>query len=338
MSGIKNLSRYWYDKNFIAIALLPLSWLFRLMIMLRRAAYMQGVLKVHQLRIPIIVVGNISVGGTGKTPLVIWIAQFLKQKGRSPGIISRGYGGTASGFPQYVHADSDPVSVGDEAVLMARRTGCPVMIDPDRARAARAIMDSCDVVISDDGLQHYALGRTVEITVVDTLRLFGNGYCLPAGPLREPLSRLRSVDFVIGNGKRLAGMPSTSCLYAEVHEMSLRGFRIINLCDGTLIKAAQDFNDGAVHAIAGIGNPGRFFTHLRDLGLKIIEHPFSDHHRFSPEDIYFGDNKAIIMTEKDAVKCSRFAQLHHWYLPVEAKLSEDFGERLFSLLARKNHG
>ncbi|MEO5573999.1 MAG: tetraacyldisaccharide 4'-kinase [Gammaproteobacteria bacterium] len=332
MSGIKNLSRYWYDKNFVALALLPLSWLFRLLAMLRRAAYKQGLLKVWQAPMPIIVVGNITVGGSGKTPLVIWLAEFLKHNGRLPGIISRGYGGTANSFPQQVYANSDPYVVGDEPVLMAQRTGCPIVIDPDRARAARALIDRCDVLISDDGLQHHALGRTVEIAVIDAVRVFGNGYCLPAGPLREPPGRLRSVDFVVSNGALRATQLQVSI---DIIVMNLVGHAIINLRDDTLARSPKDFKTGAVHAVAGIGNPKRFFAYLRSLGLEIIEHAFPDHHRFVREDLYFGDDLATIMTEKDAVKCRNFAQPKHWYLPVEAKLGENFGERLLGLLTRK---
>ncbi|MEO5702559.1 MAG: tetraacyldisaccharide 4'-kinase [Gammaproteobacteria bacterium] len=340
MSGIKNLSHYWYSKNFVATALLPLSWLFRLLVVLRRTAYTQGLLQVHQLHIPVIVVGNINVGGSGKTPLVIWLAGFLKKKGWSPGIISRGYGGQVREFSQQVYADSDPARVGDEAVLMAQHADSPVMVDPDRARAARAITNFCDIIISDDGLQHYALGRTIEIAVVDAVRRFGNGYCLPAGPLREPPSRLRDVDFVVSNGEPLTEtlLSCYTSVRVKVDRMQLIGFEIINLNNRLLVKLPMDFNGEAIHAVAGIGNPHRFFTYLSDLGLKIIEHPFPDHHQYVPEDLCFNDDKTIIMTEKDAVKCRAFSQAHHWYLPVEASLSEDFGERLLSLLARKRHG
>lgn len=340
MPGIKNLSRYWYDKNFVAFALLPLSWLFRLLVLLRHTAYTKGFLQVHLIRIPVIVVGNISVGGSGKTPLVIWLADFLKKNGWSPGIISRGYGGQCRDFPQRVFADSDPVSAGDEPVLMAQRTGCPVVVDPDRVRAAQAITNTCDIIISDDGLQHYALGRTIEIAVIDAVRGFGNGYCLPAGPLREPPMRLQSVDFIVRNGGSKNATPSfcdTPVNGAHV-EMKLMGSRITNLGDRTLIKLPADFSGDVVHAVAGIGNPERFFIRLRNLGLEIIEHAFPDHHQFVAKDLYFTDNKAIIMTEKDAVKCYHFAQPHHWCFPVEAGLSENFGVRLLDLLARKHHG
>ncbi len=337
MSAIKNLDRYWYDKNLVTFLLLPLSWLFRLVIMLRRIAYRIGLFKVYPAHTPLIIVGNICVGGSGKTPLVIWLAEFLKKNGWSPGIISRGYGGATRNFPQQVFADSDPACAGDEPVLMAQRSGCPVVIDPNRARAAQ-VLKACDVIISDDGLQHYALGRTVEIAVVDATRGFGNGYCLPAGPLREPPVRLKSVDFVVSNGKVDRWLSSYESLRIEVDEMHLVGHDIINLSDEALVRSAEDFNNVRVHSVAGIGNPDRFFTCLRTLGMEIISHPFPDHHRFVPEDLYFNDGRAIIMTEKDAVKCRRFAQPHHWYLPVEASINEGFGERLLELLARKLHG
>jgi len=315
MFGIRNLDRYWHDKNPVALMLLPLSLLFRL-------------------------VGNICVGGSGKTPLVIWLADFLKKKGLSPGIISRGYGGANRDFPEHVHANSDPHRVGDEAVLMAQRTACPVVVDPRRSRAAQALEQACDILIADDGLQHYALGRTVEIAVMDGSRPFGNGYCLPAGPLRETPDRLNSVDFIVMNGKvrgdiRLDNFIPSSL---RIDEMALVDLGLVNLHDKTLTRSVKDFAEGPVHALAGIGNPGRFFAHLRSLGLQLIEHPFPDHHRFTPEDLQFTDTRPVIMTEKDAVKCRAFAQAHHWYLPVEASLNEDFGERLLGLLARNTHG
>ncbi len=320
--------------------LLPLSYLFRLLARLRRIAYTAGLLRTYHSRIPIIVVGNICVGGSGKTPLVIWLADFLKKKGFSPGIISRGYGGTSRNFPKRVHADSDPARVGDEAVLMAQRAGCPVVIDPVRSRAARVLEQTCDILIADDGLQHYALGRTVEIAVIDGARPFGNGYCLPAGPLREPPSRLNSVDFIVVNGKLRDDIRLDKLipLSLRIDEMALVDRGLVNLHDKTFTKSAKDFAEGPVHALAGIGNPGRFFAQLRSLGLQLIEHPFPDHHRFTREDLQFTDTRPVIMTEKDAVKCHAFAQAHHWYLPVEASLDENFGERLLSLLARNTHG
>lgn len=259
---------------------------------------------------PVIVVGNISVGGNGKTPLVIYLVERLRANGRAPGIVSRGYGGRAN-TPQAVSPDSDPRQVGDEAVLLAGRCRCPVVVGKDRVAAAQALLldYACDVVVADDGLQHYALARDIEIAVIDGQRRFGNGFCLPAGPLREPPRRLREVDWVVGNGSAKAGEILMTLHAEHAHRLSeakesraLRGFRV------------------PVHAIAGIGNPQRFFTTLREHGLTLYEHPFPDHHRFSAGDLDFGDDLPILMTEKDAVKCRPWASERCWYVPVCARL------------------
>lgn len=324
---MKRLDQYWYDKNPVARTLIPLSWLFYVLTVLRRGVYRLGLLRVQRIEIPVIIAGNISVGGSGKTPLVIWLVEFLIKAGFKPGIISRGYRGAGGRIPRHVRVDSDPSIVGDEAVLLARRTACPVVIAPDRADAARALIDRCDIIIADDGLQHYALARNIEIAVIDGQRRFGNGYLLPAGPLREPVSRLRSVDLLVGNGEAQAGE----------YLMTLQDLGIHNLRDGGLVRRAGDFKGERLHAVAGIGHPNRFFEHLKRLGLNIIEHTFADHHAFVPADIDFGGAK-VIMTEKDAVKCRRFAQICHWYMPVQACLNDGFGECLLALLKRKTHG
>lgn len=325
----KRLDEHWYGRSPLSLALAPLGRLYCLVAVLRRKAYQLGLRPVCRLPVPVIVVGNITVGGTGKTPLVAWLARFLKQAGYTPGIISRGYRGNATVWPQAVDAGSDPALVGDEAVLLARRGECPVMVGPDRAAAARALLERypCDVIISDDGLQHYRLGRDIEIAVIDGARRFGNGRCLPAGPLREPRGRLRSVDFIVVNG----GNAVDGQYSMRLVEQDAR-----NLTDEENVRPVATF--GKVHAVAGIGNPARFFSRLRALGLQIIEHPFPDHHAYRPQDLDFGDIRPLLMTEKDAVKCRRFAQTHHWYMPVEAQLDERFGERLLNLLKRKAHG
>lgn len=325
---MQRLDHYWYSNNPVSVLLAPLSWLFCLVAMLRRAAYRAGLRKVTRLPVPVIVVGNISAGGTGKTPLVVWLVEYLKQAGYSPAIVSRGYGGKARQWPQQVHAGSDPALVGDEAVLLARRCGCPMAVAPNRVAAARKVLESaaCDIIISDDGLQHYALGRDIEIAVIDGTRRFGNGYCLPAGPLREPQGRLKSVDLVVVNNGQ-AGQGQFS--------MRLRSGLIRSLCDESMTRQSMDFQGQVIHAVAGIGHPARFFDHLKSLGMTIIEHAFPDHHPFVAQDIQFSDNAPVIMTEKDAVKCRRFAGAQHWYLPVDAELDEGFGKRLLNLLALK---
>ena len=311
------------------MALLPLSWFFRSVALLRRYGYRHNILKSTRLDVPIIVVGNLTVGGTGKTPLVIWLSEFLMQSGYRPGIISRGYRGKARHWPQQVRPDSDPVSVGDEAVVIARRTGCPMAVGPDRVAAGQALLQhhDCDVIVSDDGLQHYRLQRDVEIVVIDGVRRFGNGECLPAGPLREPVGRLQQADFVVTTGIATHGE----------YAMAYSGSELRNLQDASQVQSVASLSGQQVHAVAGIGNPVQYFDKLRSLGLEVIEHPFADHHAFCKNDILFGDELPVVMTEKDAVKCQRFAEAHFWYLPIGVKIQKQFGIRLLNLLESK-HG
>ncbi|MGR9107188.1 MAG: tetraacyldisaccharide 4'-kinase [Gammaproteobacteria bacterium] len=323
------LEQQWYDPNSPIRILAPLSWLYVSVASFRRCMYQLGLLKTAGPACPLVVVGNLSVGGTGKTPLVIWLAGFLREQGWKPGIISRGYGGKAASWPQRVGPDSDPLLVGDEAVVIARHSGCPIVVGPDRVRAARLLHDAagCDIIVSDDGLQHYALRRDIEIAVVDSTRLFGNGYCLPAGPLREGTSRLQEVDLVVYNG---APGPSGFA-------MTLVGDEAVNNCRPDRKVALSDFFGVRCHALAGIGNPRRFFDHLKARGLEFDERIFRDHHRFSPEDLYFGDESPVFMTEKDAVKCVGMSRANHWTVPVKAQLESGFGNRLLQLLATKSY-
>jgi tetraacyldisaccharide 4'-kinase len=323
------VSAVWYGTHPLSLLLAPLSWVYCAFIRLRRLAYTGGLARVHRLGIRVVVVGGITAGGTGKTPLVIWVARFLRAHGLKPGIVTRGYGGHARHWPQQVRADSDPDAVGDEAVLLARRSACPVAAGPRRVDAAHSLVRyaGCDVIVSDDGLQHLALGRDLEIGVLDGVRRFGNGRCLPAGPLREPPSRLGELDMVVVYGR--GGRGEFSMGYVSLGLRSLLDERP---------RAPGIFADRPVHAVAGIGDPGRFFAQLRSLGLQVVEHPFADHHRYVSADLDFGDGHPVLMTEKDAVKCRRFAQANHWYLPVEVKLQEAFGIRLMALLQRKPHG
>lgn len=315
--------KVWYENSILSLLLLPLSWLFCLVTMTRKWAYTNRLLNTSKLPVPVIIIGNISVGGTGKTPLVIWLVKFLQHKGFKPGVISRGYGGLADHWPQEVTPGSKPEQVGDEAVVIARNIDGPVFVSPDRYEAGKSLLENydCDIVICDDGLQHYALHRDIEICVIDGKRRHGNGYCLPAGPLREPKSRLKSVDAIINNGTDIVG------------EFSMRIKPIqMNQISGNITKSIETFKNATVHAIAGTGNPDRFFEALREQGLKIIEHPFDDHHNFTSSEINFRDRKAVIMTEKDAVKCQDIADENHWYLSIEAKLPEIFERRLQNLL------
>ncbi len=321
----------WYGGRLPALPLVPVSWLFRTMVAGRQWAYRNGLFTSHRIARPVIVVGNLTVGGSGKTPFVIWLAGQLHAAGYWPGIVSRGYGGKASHWPQQVRADSDTMMVGDEAVLIARRTGCPMTVGPDRVAACRALLKyhDCDVIIADDGLQHYALQRDLEIVIIDGVRRFGNGFCLPAGPLRELPSRLRTVDWVVLNG----GFPHTGETL-----MQLEGNRLCNPADTDRCQPLSTLRGKAVHAVAGIGNPGRFFARLREAGVQVEEHSFPDHHRFTAQDLVFNDDKPVVMTEKDAVKCQPFALPHHWYLPVTARLENGFTTHLLQLLKRKIDG
>lgn len=321
-----NLARLWYGSHPLSILLAPLSGLFCLAVAARRYAYRAGLLRSDKLPVPVIVIGNISVGGTGKTPLVIYLVEALREAGHRPGVVSRGYGGRAATWPQVVNADSDPALVGDEPVLIARRAGCPVAVAPRRAAAARRLLaeHGCDVIVCDDGLQHYALTRDLEIAVIDGVRRLGNGRCLPAGPLREPPARLRTVDMIVVNG---AGS-SDEC------GMQLTGTTAFPLRDSNGACELGEWRGRTVHGVAGIGNPERFFAHLRGQGLNVVEHPFPDHHRFNAADVRFADDLPVLMTEKDAVKCRAFAQPQLWYVPVTAQLDAACEQQLQRLLAR----
>jgi tetraacyldisaccharide 4'-kinase len=324
----QKLEQAWYERNGLTQLLRPLSWVFLTLASLRRFLYRTKIIKQVSLPIPVIIVGNISVGGTGKTPLVIWIAKYLKSAGYKPGIVSRGYGGRARNWPQQVRPDADPVMVGDEAVVISRRTACPMAVGPDRVADSQALLKyaDVDVIISDDGLQHYLLARTVEIAVIDGIRRFGNGFCLPAGPLRELRSRLEDVDCRVTNGVAAQG---------EI-AMRYQADKVINLVSGET-RAIAEFKNQPVNAIAGIGNPDRFFNFIRASGIRTTTRAFPDHHLFTADEISFPDNETLFMTEKDAVKCQRFARNNWWYIPVDAILPDDFGVHLIHLLEER-HG
>jgi tetraacyldisaccharide 4'-kinase len=307
--------------------LLPLAYLYQTVSVARRRLYRAGWLASERLPVPVVVVGNISVGGVGKTPLAIWLVETLRAAGYRPGVVSRGYGGRPGQGPQRVGPDSDPALVGDEPLLIARRAACPVAVAPRRAEAAALLLDECDVLVADDGLQHYALARDVEIAVLDGLRRHGNGACLPAGPLREPVSRLAEVDLLVCNGGQIQ---------SGEYAMALLGDTAVNLADGRRRPLAEF--SGPVHALAGIGHPQRFFAHLRQAGLALDERPLPDHHAFTQADLEFGDDLPVLMTEKDAVKCTALADARHWAVPVQARLDPAFGPRLLQLLQENYRG
>lgn len=322
-----NLEATWYQRHPVRWLLWPVSLLYGLVTALRRTCYRRGWLRSERLPVPVIVVGNITVGGTGKTPLVVWLVEYLRQRGWQPGIISRGYRGRSLHWPRRVSADSNPDEVGDEPVLLAQRLSCPLAVGPSRVDAARDLLadSSVNIIVSDDGLQHYALARDIEIVVVDAQRQLGNGLLLPAGPLREPEQRLREVDCVVINGGN-APRPAMHMLSSAVVRL-----------DGKESRLLRDFSGKAVLGVAGIGNPDRFFAALREAGLQVVPRSLPDHHRFRPADIDAPDNMDVIMTEKDAVKCRAFAGPRHWYLKVEAKLSAEAQVLITSLVDRITH-
>lgn len=305
------LQNHWYRTTPLHLILFPISLAFRALVALRRTMYRNQVFSSDQLLLPVIVVGNISVGGTGKTPLTLALAQQLVERGWHPFIVSRGYGGKSQ-RPQQVSADSAAQQVGDEPLLMARRNICPVWIGRDRAATAHAAMldnPQCNIVLCDDGLQHYRLQRDAEIAVIDGARGFGNGFLLPAGPLREPVSRLQTVDAVVVNGgDALPGQ----------YAMQLSGELFYSLLDPDKKAAADHFQTKKTHAVAGIGHPQRFFQHLEKMGIPLTAHAFPDHHPYSAGDLAFENCDAILLTEKDAVKCAVFADARYWVLRVDA--------------------
>jgi tetraacyldisaccharide 4'-kinase len=326
---MRGLERLWYRRSPAHFFLLPLSALFAAVVYVRRALFRAGILRGTRLAVPVIVVGNITVGGSGKTPLVLWLVRFLRENGFGPGIVSRGYGGTAQG-PQPVSPGADPAVVGDEPALLAARAGVPVWIGAARATTAEALLAAhpdCNVIVCDDGLQHYALHRDLEIVVVDGARGFGNGWLLPAGPLREPVSRLAEAGLVVINGDtQPVGTP------ANAAHMRLVGDRLHNLRDPAQQRSVKSFAGQPVHAVAGIGDPGRFFRHLQALGLTVNPHPFPDHHAFRPVDLEIAGTDAIVMTEKDAVKCRAFGSDRCWVLPVEAQVDNTVGAAVLQRL------
>ena len=314
---MERLQHHWYRLTPLHLLLYPVSLVFRTLITLRRQLYRIGILASVKLPVPVVVVGNISVGGTGKTPLTLWLAQQLIEDGWHPGIISRGYRRTNSGSntPRGVAADDTADDVGDEPLLMAQRELCPVWIGRDRPAVAQALLQAhpeCDIILSDDGLQHYRLHRDAEIVVVDGARRFGNGCLLPAGPLREPVSRLVKADAVVVNGGEVHGTE---------YGMRLEGTHFYNMLNPEAINTAGDFAGQRLHAIAGIGHPQRFFKHLHRLGLPCTTHAFPDHHHYTATDIAFDEADAVLMTEKDAVKCAAFATEKLWVLRVDAQVS-----------------
>jgi tetraacyldisaccharide 4'-kinase len=311
------LHRNWYEGGWASRFLLPLAGLYWLLLGLHRLLYRLGVLSSYRAAVPVIIVGNITAGGTGKTPVAIWLANELKARGFSPGIVSRGYGGNRASASMRVDPASEAAVVGDEPVLIARRTGCPVVVDADRSRAAAMLVeDGVDVIIADDGLQHYRLERVYEICVIDGARGLGNRLLLPAGPLRETVDRLAQVDQVLVNGSLQDRAESLTAV-----EQNAIGFRLVasevQRLNGSLARPIERFEGTTVHGVAAIGNPRRFFEQLRAHGMQVIEHAFPDHAPLRRADLEFGDKFDILMTEKDAVKFDSRVDDRFWVVPVE---------------------
>lgn len=328
-TNMKRLDRYWYSQNPVAWLLLPLAGIYCVLAALRFGLYKKRWLRSFKAGVPVIVVGNINVGGTGKTPLIIKLCEILQQQGLKPGIISRGYGSKSTIFPLEIMPGTHAREAGDEPLMLARRTQCPVIIGPDREADIQLLRErhGCNIILSDDGMQHYRMHRDAEIAVVDFARRFGNGFCLPAGPLREPMQRLRSVDMVIANGGLASQLSFT-----------IKPEQLISLADENKYSSLAKFAGQKVHAVAGIGHPQRFFKTLTDQGIEIIPHAFPDHHDFAISDLHFGDDLPVIMTEKDAVKCTGFYMPRHWYLTIDIELSSIARQRIEHLIEQVCHG
>lgn len=314
------LERSWYRRRGWSLALAPLSGLYGAVVAVRRHAYARGWLRSVRVAVPVVVIGNVSVGGNGKTPLTAYTARCLCQRGLRVGIVSRGYGGQAEHYPLTVTQDVSAAQAGDEPVLLAARGDATVVVDPVRVRGAQALVaeHDVDVIIADDGLQHYALQRDVEIVVVDAERGHGNGWLLPAGPLREPRRRIDEADVVLYNG--------ASGDFTVVPEAARR------IDGGGRAETLASFAGQRVHAVAGIGAPQRFFDMLRGYGMMVFEHAFADHHAFTAADIDFNDDKPVVMTEKDAVKCRAWVDRRHWFVPVDVRFESAGQQRLEAAL------
>ena len=325
---ISFIENSWYKKRLWLWILWPLSRLIEFLVKRRRNKYLQNLQLSWKPDIPLIVVGNIVVGGSGKTPFVIWLSKLLEDQGYKPGIVSRGYGSKSNQYPLIIDNDSRVADSGDEPLIIHRNTNRPVCVSPNRTEAVKKLLQEtdADIIISDDGLQHYKLNRDIEIIVFDGLRGIGNNLCLPAGPLREPLERTKDADFIVSSTKRLE--------IDEIHEdclMTYKPLEWVRLSDNKRFPANDWPLSRSVHAVAGIGNPSKFYSTLSSLGLNIMEHSFPDHYQFKEEDLNFEDNHPILMTEKDAVRCMDMNNKNLWYLSIEAEIKDgDFKEDLLS--------
>jgi len=325
-------ARTWRSRGALAWILWPVSLIYCAVVIARRALYRAGLLRSVRLPVPVVVVGNLTVGGTGKTPLVAWLAGILREHGFRPGIVSRGYGGRAQAGCRPVAPDSDPADAGDEPVLLARTAGCPVVTGRDRVAAARLLLagGGVDVVISDDGLQHLRMARDVEIVVIDGDRRFGNGLCLPAGPLREPRRGAAPGALQVCNG---APGPGEFAM-----QLAAQGFVPVRAATAQAPEPAPFPDATRVHAVAGIGNPERFFRQLESMGLVVDAHAYPDHYPYNSRDLEFGDSAPVVMTAKDAVKCREFAADNWWWLSVTVHADPALATTIIERLGGRRHG
>jgi tetraacyldisaccharide 4'-kinase len=334
----RRLIELWYRERPRPSLLQPLAWAYGAIVGARRRAYATGWLRAERVGAPVVVVGNLTVGGTGKTPLTIWLARELTAGGLKVGIVSRGYGARHGREPRLVDPAAPWQEVGDEPLILARRTGRPTVVSADRVAAARALITrGAAVILADDGLQHLRLARAAEIVVIDGARGFGNGRLLPAGPLREPLQRLQQADVLVVNGARAHGSLVAALAGRTAVGMRLQATAAVQLAGGAARPLAA-FQGQRVHAVAGIGNPQRFFAALRAEGIDVIAHPFPDHHPFAAAELDFGDALPVLMTEKDAVKCTGMADSRLWYVPVDAVFSEPDARELLARVLKKLRG
>ncbi len=314
----ERLTAAWYQGHPALVLLRPLEALYRRVVERRRADFFSGRKPAWRAPLPVIVVGNITVGGTGKTPLILWLIEHCRARGLRVGVVSRGYGATPPSLPWRVRAGQSPAEAGDEPLMIVERSGVPLVIDPDRPCAVRSLLEQepLDLILSDDGLQHYRLARDLELVLIDAARGLGNRRCLPAGPLREPLERLAAVDACLVNGA--SGDSEAGFAF------NLRPSALVNLASGERRPLDHLPAGQAVHAVAGIGNPQRFFATLEALHWRPVPHPFADHAAYGPEDLRFAPALPLLMTEKDAVKCRGFAAADWWYLAVDGQPSPAF--------------
>ncbi|AYF87302.1 tetraacyldisaccharide 4'-kinase [Pseudomonas sp. DY-1] len=328
MAFSERLLDAWYRGHPALGLLSPLEWLYRRVAERKRASFMAGQGNSYRPPVPLIVVGNITVGGTGKTPMILWLIEHCRARGLRVGVVSRGYGAKPPQMPWRVRAEQGAEQAGDEPLLIVQRSGVPLVIDPDRSRAVQALLEqeTLDLILSDDGLQHYRLARDLELVLIDAARGLGNRRCLPAGPLREPPERLDSVDAVLRNGAE-----SDS---AEGFSFKLQPSELVNLQTGKRVGLDHFAPGQAIHAVAGIGNPQRFFRTLEALNWRPIPHPFADHAVYSAQALAFTPSLPLLMTEKDAVKCRAFASADWWYLAVNAAPSPAFVAWFDGQLAR----